>query len=313
MLALPIKKSNQMWRHMCVLSSFDCSNLNKAPYNVSQFLKQMPKKLNFIDIKNEPIVHEIDALSSENKNLMLAHVLNSAGGFSPFGSKTTLKIKAEILMAMVYLIRAGANPDTLINYWHDSPALILAYEAHFYPLRIALELNNIKFIRFLLNHGANVHGPEYKGSFFVEPIFYAEKVKTAKVLFKYGLNLDSKDHDYSQIIDSAICNKPLELIKLYLSHGANPSVIGCRKDTILHRLASSINNSELLQITEFFISIAPHTINAVDANGDTPLDTAEDCQERVKWKLETLTKSQEFIALLKKNGAKTKQALKNLE
>lgn len=226
MLASSLKKLNQMQRYKSALSCFDHSDLKQAPYNVAHFLKQMPKKQNFTDIKSMPIVHKIDALSPENKNLMLAHVLNSTNSFSPFGSTTNLKIKAEILMSMVYLIKAGANPDTLINYWHDSPALILAYEAHFYPLAIALELNNIKFIKFLLKHGANVHGPEYKGFFFVEPIFYAQTVEAAKMLFKYGLNLDSKNHDCSELIDSAIRNnKPLELIKLYAKHGANPEYL----------------------------------------------------------------------------------------
>lgn len=318
MIASPIKKLNQLQRYMCVLSCFDSFDLKPAPYNVSQFLKQIAHELNCTHIKM-PTIREIDTLNSENKNLMLAYVMDSAAKKSDF----TTDINSQIPMAIAYLINAGANPNTIINYWHDSPALILAYEAHFYSLRIALELNNIDFIDFLLTQGANVHGPQYNGAFFAEPIFYAQTIEAAKILFKHGLNLDSKDHDYSRVIESAIHdNKSLELIELYLKHGAPIA------PDILHTLADC-THPDLLHITKFLIKIAPHTINTGDVNyGSTPLDTCQGLLSILKrnqaitkarktsmepGELERLTKTQKFIALLKKNGAKTKQELKNLE
>ena len=49
-------------------------------------------------------------------------------------------------------------------------------------------------------HGAHVHGPEDMmygdypmGAEYQEPIFYAKKVKFAKILFEHGLRLDLEE------------------------------------------------------------------------------------------------------------------------
>jgi len=297
MLASPIKKFNQMRRHI----SYEPETLGKAPCNVEHFLKQMPKKLNFTDTKCT--VHEINTLNPENKNLMLAHVLHFISPECDIYGEEKPKIKPEMVMAIVHLIRSGADANTLMTYWMSMECC----HNNLYPLRVALELENIKFIKFLLNHSANVHGPEEICDSLQDSIFYAKKIKIAKILFEHGLRLDleGRKRHYMHLIGFGT---NIEFIKLYLKYGAPID------PTILHFQDFEDNDPELIQKTKMLLTIAPHIINAKNG-GRTPLNSAQQGLINLYQdeNMEEIQRMREYITLLKKYGAKTAAELRNLE
>ncbi len=316
MLISSTKKINLMRRYIC----YTADTIERAPYAIKDLVKQMPKELNFTHTKNMPVIPEVNSLSAEHKNVLLAHMLKFIQSahynnyFCDLEISLPFKIKLnpKVITSIIYLVKAGANPDTSLKFHAHTLRQEFGCYTALYPLRIALEFENNAFIQFLLDHGANIHGPNNYESLMsedLEPIYFARKTQTAQMLFDYGLRLDSKMADYSQLIACAIYyNKPLELIKLYLSHGGPVT-----PDTLDALIYST--HPKLLQITELFINLAPHIINATDNDGYTFLDTAQVLLERYTQfgEEEKQIKIKEFIALLKKNGAKTSNELKNLE
>lgn len=316
MLTSATKKVSQMQRYKC----YSYNGLGKAPYPIERFLKQMPKKFNFTDVQSTPV--EIETLSAENKDLMLAHILCFMG--NKYDEKDLKCVnKPEMLLrsmqAIAQLIKAGANPNTVMLYFSEDPVLLYGYEINMYPLRIALQVEDINFVEFLLNHGADVHGPEEIDYFpktpEQEPIFFAEKIEYAKRLFDHGFKLDveEKKERYERLVNY---HMSIECIKLYLKHGAPIC------STILHSLADNYCKPELLTKTELFIEGAPHIVNAIESRKilnkivySTPLDIAWEVLGDLfqDENIEDIERVSEYRALLEKNGAKTAAELKNLE
>jgi len=177
------------------------------------------------------------------------------------------------------LVRAGAD----VNTTYITTSL----------LELAIDKSNAKLVATLLECGAN---PNIIRKYRRCPAFFdARTTAIAQMCIDSGANLHATQYvEKKNIVSHAlkIFWIPLEVMKLYLKHGADAAYLDNDKSCILHDIGSGyfqfITDDRyyagaqeiILEKSEFLLTIIPHMINTLNNEGKTPLDTVHDAFKR---------------------------------
>jgi len=104
----------------------------------------------------------------------------------------------------------------------------------------------LKIIKYLLDHGANINYKKADSGY--TPLFYAvcgKQPKAAILLINNGADTNSQDKDGASVLECAVVNGDLILVKSLLSHGGNVNMKDKDGLTAL-QYASEIGNKEMI-------------------------------------------------------------------
>lgn len=233
--------------------------------------------------------------------------------------KTILEINeyAKLRFLSLILVHAKANPDTVLDSEYRSQIL----------LKQALYRVDVPFITTLLQHKAKPN--EFYGDFPV--LFYAKTKECAQLLVEHGANIHITDKENKtnilwSLIDGYgfLKNHRLDLFQFYLEKGVSPKMLRPSDNACLfHHLSNFSYNSNIsvqeynkTKFAKILFNKIPTMVNALNASGETPLDTAikrkkyyKDLADEIDNVSLYLKNMKNFIVFLRKHDAKTAEEL----
>ena len=198
-----------------------------------------------------------------DKNMFLAELIKTMKRyiFSNVGEE----------MPALILICAGADP----NQMFDSRTIIEA----------AIRKSYGQLITTLLEHNANPDITPYGTPIF----FHAQTAKIAQMLIDKGVNVRVTNKDGDNVLWQIMNDDDYsaELLELYITRGVDASTFFSHRcyRCLLHKLASPyriINIDDFYKKGVLLLNAIPHMINALNYQGQTPLDVAQETYKKMK-------------------------------
>ena len=237
-----------------------------------------------------------------NKNKILQEIINQLNNSNKSKSLPTL---AQVLL------HAGADAQTMLGSTS--------------ALEIAIRQNEEKLIATLLKYNAD---PNVISMFYPNnPIFFvAATTKISQILMDSGkVNISATDcRNYNVLYRMLQSRYSPELMEFYLKHDVDATKLYSHNRYILHELAWAlfIYNPDIENILEkgkILLSVIPHMVNVLTAQGKTPIDSAQDAfdikkhfggsSKALKRNVLLSTKLEKIITLFREHGGLTAKAL----
>lgn len=140
------------------------------------------------------------------------------------------------------------------------------------PLVVLAGEGNLKAVKFLLDHGADIHSTGRSG--FTVLVFAAQggNPELVQVLLDLGLDVNGAEAaTWRTPLHSAVSSShgSLAIIKLLVENGADLGMKTADGDTVMHIAACSLN----LEIFEYLLQVGgTHLLQQSNSNGKTVLD-----------------------------------------
>lgn len=146
------------------------------------------------------------------------------------------------------------------------------------PLHYAVESNEINFIRFLIDAGADVNAKDNKGNtpindfrvYYSEKEEYDDRHETLSFLIASGADVNNKGEYGQTILHDAVEQSSHGFINSLLEQGANINVVDDDGDTPLHIAVKHKHEIVVELLLEHHPDITRNN------EGKTPLDIAEE-------------------------------------
>ncbi len=230
-----------------------------------------------------------------------------------FCHKYTPDIKSQTFRK---LIKPTYDPYDTIKYL---PALILLHAGIDINTEIelndllthAVKTNDTQVAIALFKYHANPHVQTVSG-----PVFFQAKTAEMAQIFinnKVDVHMISSWPETNVLWEIIKNEYPSELLELYLTHHVDAKKLRPIDDAcLLHTFADQIHSKIINNIADFLkkgqllLDIIPDMVNALNKNGQTPLDIAQkSLGEAKKSKSGTPEAFEKLIALLRKYGGLT--------
>jgi len=204
-------------------------------------------------------------------------------------------------------------------------------------LKSAIQNSDEELFFTLIKHNADLTDLNMKKYGCHRPIFfYARTVKIAQELIDKGIDVHQTDEEGNNVLWHRIYDSP-DILELYLQHQVNAKTLSPYKEIccswekkilarkgnscLLHVLAKhSRYDNNAYDKSLSLLDVIPHMINHINANGQTPLDSAYKALKRAekyykKYNIEPDMTGlvEKLIALFKERGALTAQELAQKE
>jgi len=169
--------------------------------------------------------------------------------------------------------------------------------------------NDAELATTLFRHHAN---PKVRNGF--SPLFfYAKTVEIAQMFIDNGVNLRATDIRGNVLWHIVINHYPSDLMLLYLKHNVDPKKLSQLDGScLLYALAKqkrTNNTDDFLKKGELLLAAIPDMVNALNKDGKTPVDIAQESLETLQPGSETYKAFEALITLFKERGGKTAQEL----
>ena len=114
------------------------------------------------------------------------------------------------------------------------------------PLHLAIELNNFKIVKLLLEHKANANFENLSGKTLLQFAVSQGYVEIIKELLKFGAKVDLKDCFKMTPLRNAILSDRIDIAKILLEHGANMNNCWMEdRSSVLHYAVAERNLSKV--------------------------------------------------------------------
>jgi ankyrin repeat protein len=125
----------------------------------------------------------------------------------------------------------------------------------FPPISHAIQINNARIVKLLIQHGANVNEPSLNGrNYYNTPLMIASwggNLELVKILVENGacINQADKGNGFTALIKAVFKNNP-EIVEYLLAHNADKTICSFEKMTALDYAYSKNENGDYEKIIE---------------------------------------------------------------
>ena len=179
-------------------------------------------------------------------------------------------------------------------------------------LIFSLALKHRDLSRFLIEQGADIRAQDLDHN---TPLYFAvedpygdeETVRIVELLLQRGADPNAPGIGGETPFQAACADAKIEVVRMLLRHGAKVNFAErTGGDTPLHMLPWRVSSFDLPSVLDVLNTLLEHgaDINAVDKEGLTPLDLAEQLPKHIHLDYRKARRLSSLIAELQKNGAK---------